>query len=219
MPAIARALSRPVVAIVAVGILAAILRFHDLGYPERRVFDEYYYPKSACIFLGYSDARCDINSADERFWRQDKLDTGAWVPPPLGKWAIAVGELTFGTDSLGWRVSSATAGTVIVVMIAIIAQLLFGSVLWTFVAGLLMTVENLSFVQSRIATLDVFVAFWIVTAFLFVLLDRRWIERRDAAIAERSAEMPGSSPVASPDPPLELGGAPTDASVLAAPDL
>jgi dolichyl-phosphate-mannose-protein mannosyltransferase len=219
MPAIARALNRPVVAIVAVGILAAILRFHDLGYPERRVFDEYYYPKSACIFLGYSDARCDINSADERFWRQDKLDTGAWVHPPLGKWAIAVGELTFGTDSLGWRVSSATAGTVIVVMIAIIAQLLFGSVLWTFVAGLLMTVENLSFVQSRIATLDVFVAFWIVTAFLFVLLDRRWIERRDAALAERNRDVTGTSPDASTDQPPALGATGTTTSALASSDL
>src|SRR3954451_18710785 len=219
MPAIARALSRPVVAIVAVGILAAILRFHDLGYPECRVFDEYYYPKSACIFLGYSDARCDINSADERFWRQDKLDTGAWVHPPLGKWAIAVGELTFGTDSLGWRVSSATAGTVIVVMIAIIAQLLFGSVLWTFVAGLLMAVENLSFVQSRIATLDVFVAFWIVTAFLFVLLDRRWIEWRDAALAERNRDVTGTSPDASTDQPRALGATGTTTSALASSDL
>jgi dolichyl-phosphate-mannose--protein O-mannosyl transferase len=87
-------------------------------------------------------------------------------------------------------------------MIAVIAQLLFGSVLWTFVAGLLMAVENLSFVQSRIATLDVFVAFWVVAAFLFLLLDRRWIERRDAALAEPAAPSPAQPPrnprVASP---------------------
>ena len=188
MPAIARALHRPVFAILAVGLLAAILRFHDLGYPERRYFDEYYYPKSACILLGYSNERCDINSPDERFWREDKLDTGAWVHPPLGKWAIASGEKLFGTESFGWRVSSATAGTLIVVMVMVIAQLLFGSVLWTFVAGLLMTFENLSFVQSRVATLDVFVAFWVVLAFLLLLLDRRWIGRRDDADAAAAAE-------------------------------
>src|ERR671916_1019128 len=140
MPAIVRALNRPVVAILAVGILAAVLRFHDLGFPERRVFDEYYYPKSACIFLGYSNERCDINSSDERFWREDKLDTGAWVHPPVGKWMIAVGELLFGTESFGWRVSAATAGTLIVVMLAMIVHLLFGSVLWTFVARVLVAI-------------------------------------------------------------------------------
>src|ERR671939_661255 len=120
MPAMARAVTRPVFAILAVGILAAILRFHDLGYPERRAFDEYYYPKSACILLGYSDARCDINSANERFWREDKWDTGAWVHPPLGKWMIAVGELAFGTDSFGWRVSGAFIGTATVMLLATI---------------------------------------------------------------------------------------------------
>jgi dolichyl-phosphate-mannose-protein mannosyltransferase len=163
-----------------------VLRFHDLGFPERRVFDEYYYPKSACILLGYSNDRCDINSADERFWREDKLDTGAWVHPPVGKWMIAIGELLFGTESFGWRVSSAAAGTLIVVMVALIAQLLFGSVLWTFVAGLLVALENLSFVQSRIGTLDVFVAFWVVAAFLLLLLDRRWIDARTPDAPPRS---------------------------------
>ena len=56
-------LNRPIVAVVAVGLLAGVLRFTHVGFPERRIFDEYYYPKSACVFLGYSDARCDINSA------------------------------------------------------------------------------------------------------------------------------------------------------------
>ena len=203
MLAFARALNRPVVAIVAVGLLAGVLRFHDLGFPERRYFDEYYYPKSACIFLGYSNERCDINSANERFWRRDKLDTGAWVHPPVGKWMIAVGELLFGTESFGWRVSSAAAGTLIVVMFALIVQLLFGSVLWTFVGGLLLALENLSFVQSRLATLDVFVAFWIVAGFLALLLDRRWIERRAAAGAASAAGSATLTPDRPSAEPLE----------------
>ena len=171
-------LNRPVVAIVAVGLLAGVLRFTHLGFPERRIFDEYYYPKSACIFLGYSDGRCDINSSEERYWRTARNDTGAWVHPPLGKWMIAVGELVAGTDSFGWRVSSAVTGTLSVVALALIAQLLFGSPLWTFVAGLLLATENLNFVQSRTSMLDIFVTFWIVAGFLCLLLDRRWIDRR-----------------------------------------
>ena len=178
LEAVRRFISKPVVAVVAVGLIAGILRFASLGTPPRRVFDEIYYSKSACIYLGYSNARCDTASNDERFWRTDKNDTGAWVHPPLGKWAIALGELAFGTDAFGRRVSSAAFGTATVIVLALMVQLLFGSPVWTFTGGLLLATENLSFVQSRVAMLDVLVAFWIALGFLFLLLDRRWIERR-----------------------------------------
>ena len=164
--------------VLAVGLIAGALRFTHLGYPQQRIFDEYYYSKSACIYLGYSNDRCDVNSSDERYWRENRNDTGAWVHPPLGKWMIAAGELAVGTDSYGWRVSSAVTGTATVMLLAVIVQLLFGSPLWTFVGGLLLAVESLNFVQSRTAMLDIFVTFWIVLGFVFLLLDRRWIDRR-----------------------------------------
>ena len=176
--------NRPLVAILAVAAIAGYMRFVHLAYPEHRVFDEYYYTKSACIFLDYSNERCDINSADERFWRDSEWDTGAWVHPPLGKWMIALGEMAFGTESMGWRASAALTGTATVVLLAVIVQLLFASPIWTFTGGLLLATEGLNLVQSRTGTLDIFVAFWVVLVFLFLLLDRRWIERRtDRAIA------------------------------------
>jgi dolichyl-phosphate-mannose-protein mannosyltransferase len=187
-------LNRPIVAIVAVGAIAGVVRFTHLGYPQQRVFDEYYYSKSACIFLGYSNERCDINSGDERYWRRERNDTGAWVHPPLGKWMIAVGELAFGTDSFGWRVSAAATGTATVIALAVIVQLLFASPIWTFTGGLLLAVEGLHFVQSRTAMLDVFVTFWIVLAFLFLLLDRRWIERRQPEPAPPQDAAENSTP-------------------------
>jgi dolichyl-phosphate-mannose-protein mannosyltransferase len=170
--------NRPVVAVLAVGLIAGYLRFMHLAYPEHRVFDEYYYTKSACILLGYSDQRCDINSADERFWRENEWDTGAWVHPPLGKWMIAAGEAVFGTESMGWRAGAAAAGTATVMLLAVIIQLLFASPIWTFTGGLLLATESLNLVQSRTGTLDIFVAFWVVLVFVFLLLDRRWIEDR-----------------------------------------
>jgi dolichyl-phosphate-mannose-protein mannosyltransferase len=186
-------INRPVVAILAVAAIAGYLRFVHLAYPEHRVFDEYYYTKSACIYLSYSNQRCDINSADERFWRDNEWDTGAWVHPPLGKWMIAVGEVAFGTESLGWRAGAAVTGTATVVLLAVIIQLLFASPIWTFTGGLLLATESLTFVQSRTGTLDIFVAFWVVLVFVLLLLDRRWIERRtDRAIAavEENADLP-----------------------------
>ncbi|HSL33074.1 MAG TPA: phospholipid carrier-dependent glycosyltransferase, partial [Candidatus Limnocylindrales bacterium] len=165
-----RRANRPAVAIVAVGLIAGVLRFWNLGYPPGYVFDEVYYAKSACIFLDYSNERCDIDSDDEEFWRDDKADTGAWVHPPLGKWMIAGGEAIFGTDSFGWRFAPAVLGTATVMLLALIAQLLFRSPIWTFTAGLLAATESLLFVHSRIAMLDGLVAFWIVLAFALALL-------------------------------------------------
>ncbi|GIV00318.1 MAG: phospholipid carrier-dependent glycosyltransferase [Actinomycetota bacterium] len=182
-----RVVNRPLVALVAVGIIAAFVRFAHLGYPQRRIFDEYYYSKSACIFLGYDNDTCDVNSHDERYWRRERRDTGAWVHPPLGKWTIALGELAFGVDPFGWRVASAVAGTLSVLAVAGLAQLSFGRPIWTFVAGLLLATESLHVVQSRVAMLDVFVAAWIVVGFLLLLLDRRWIERRTPSAAPEPA--------------------------------
>jgi dolichyl-phosphate-mannose-protein mannosyltransferase len=176
--AVFRRLNRPVVAILAVGLIAGYLRFMHLGYPDRTVFDEYYYPKSACIFLNYNNETCRIRSADERFWRENEWDTGAFVHPPVGKWMIALGELAFGVDPFGWRVGAAVTGTLTVMLLAGIVQLLWASPIWTLAGGLLLATESLNFVQSRTGILDIFVAFWIVLGFLLLLLDKRWIERR-----------------------------------------
>ena len=177
----------PTTAVLLVTLLAAGLRLWNLGTPPERIFDEFYYSKSACIFLGWSQERCSVDSEDERYWFRERHDVGAWVHPPLGKWAIALGELAVGTDAsdgldahdaFGFRVASAVAGTLTVTAFAILVQLLFGSALWTLVGGALLATEGLSIVQSRVAMLDVFVAFWIVVAFLSLVLDRRWITRR-----------------------------------------
>jgi dolichyl-phosphate-mannose--protein O-mannosyl transferase len=186
----ARWANRPSVAIVAVGMIAGILRLLNLGYPSDYVFDELYYAKSACIYLGYSNERCNVDSDDEVYWRNERNDTGAWVHPPLGKWMIAGGEAVFGTGSFGWRIAPALFGTGTVMLVALIGYLLFRSPLWAFTAGLLAATENLLFVHSRVAMLDGLVAFWIVLAFAFALLDRRWMDRRTPAAPVEVASTP-----------------------------
>ena len=111
-----------------------------------------------------------------------------------------MGIKAFGMDEFGWRFSSAVAGTAVVLIVAVMAQLLFGSALWTGLAGLLMAVENLNVVMSRTGLLDVHLEFWVVLGFLFVLLDRRWLERRQAADDEQTPAPP-DDPEAEPPPP------------------
>jgi dolichyl-phosphate-mannose-protein mannosyltransferase len=192
-----RLLNRPAVVILAVGLLAGGLRFWHLSSPADRIFDEVYYPKAGCILVGGTDAQCDVQSSAERYWRDKKWDVGSWTHPPLGKWMIGLGEKAFGFDSFGWRFSSATVGTLTVMAVALIAYLLFGSALWAAVAGLLMSVDGLSFVLSRTGLLDSFVAFWVTLGFLFLVLDRRWIDLRTPS--ERPAEESDEGPAPSPD--------------------
>jgi dolichyl-phosphate-mannose--protein O-mannosyl transferase len=199
-----RLVDRPVVALAAVALVAAVPRFWDLDRPSGRVFDEVYYSKAGCLFVGKPPSACGIASDAERYWVRTKHDVGSWVHPPLGKWAIGLGELAFGADALGWRVAPAVAGTLTAVLTAAIALLLFGEPRWAFVAGLLLAAEHLSFVQSRVAMLDVFVALWTVAAFLFLLLDRRWILRRTprpAPIAGGAGTGLEAPPEPAPAPP------------------
>ena len=93
---------------------------------------------------------CGLKSASEQ----------SWVHPPLGKLLIAAGESVFGATiegpnetPFGWRFSSVVAGTLSVVLIAMLAWILTRSVVWTGVAGLLLATENLHFVQSRMSML------------------------------------------------------------------
>jgi dolichyl-phosphate-mannose--protein O-mannosyl transferase len=181
---LARFLRRPVVALAIVAAVAGVLRFHHLGDPPSRVFDEVYYSKDACLYAGHSPRQCDITSGGERYWvvtRADDRGELSWVHPQLGKWAIAAGILGEGNRPFGWRVAAAAAGTAVCVMTALIAWLLFGSIAWTYASGLLLSTEMLNFVQSRTSMLDIFLAFWVVLGFLFLLLDRSWIERRTPA--------------------------------------
>ena len=166
MSAIAQRLNRPIVAILAVTAIAAFTRFDHLGSPPGFVFDEVYYPKAACILLGWSDEVCHVDSDDEKYWREHKWDVGSWVHPPLGKWEIALGIKAFGMNEYGWRFTSALAGTLVVTMTALMAQLLFRRTVWTFIGGLLIALEHLNVVMSRTALLDVHLELWVTAGFL-----------------------------------------------------
>jgi dolichyl-phosphate-mannose--protein O-mannosyl transferase len=178
-------ISTPLFVFIAVGIIAAVPRFYHLSDPHGRVFDEVYYTKDGCLYAGYPYKQCDLAAADEQ----------SWVHPPLGKWMIAAGIRMFGNTQFGWRVSAAFVGTLTCVLIAMLAWVLWRSALWAFVAGLLAATESLLVVQSRTALLDIFQAFWTVAAFLFLALDKHWIDRRTPLVVAEP-EAPDRAPPA-----------------------
>jgi dolichyl-phosphate-mannose-protein mannosyltransferase len=159
----------PVLVIVAVTAIAGGLRFYHLSSPHVYVFDEVYYAKDGCYDAGIPYKDCKLDHPGEQT---------VTVHPPLGRWIIAGGEAAFGNRPFGWRFSSAVAGTLSVALLAILAYVLFQSALWAGVAGMLLATENLNFVQSRVSMLDIFVALFVVAGMLFLVMDRRWVDRR-----------------------------------------
>ena len=171
MPGPSHRMNRPVVAVLAVAAIAGVIRYAAIDDPRELVFDETYYAKAGCIQV--TDARpkeCRVDPG--RAVLASTRDTGAWVHPPLGKITIGLGIRAFSMSSFGWRVTSALAGIGVAVFTALMAQLLFGRPVWTFVAGLLIAVDGPNVAHSRIALLDIHLAFWVSLGFLMLLLDR-----------------------------------------------
>ncbi|MDQ1129153.1 dolichyl-phosphate-mannose--protein mannosyltransferase [Microbacterium sp. SORGH_AS_0888] len=174
---------------IAVTVLAALLRFLDLGHPRAIVFDETYYVKDAWSqwVLGYPSAW--PADADKAFasGAVDVSETGASfvVHPPLGKWLIGAGMWLFGPgDSFGWRFSTALFGTALVLLVYLVTRTLTRSTPVATLAGGLMAIDGLAIVMSRVALLDVFLAFFVLLAFWFVLWDQRQhTARLDRALA------------------------------------
>lgn len=172
---------------VLVALIGGVLRFARLGEPDSLVFDETYYVKDAYSFLLSGYEREWPEEADESFNAGNPgviLETADYVVhPPVGKWMIAVGMALFGpSNPFGWRFSAAVVGTLSILILALVAQRLFGSPALGAIAGLLMAVDGQHLVHSRTSLLDVFLMFWVLVAFALLLLDRTWARRRLAAI-------------------------------------
>jgi len=170
-----------------VTLLAAVLRFWNLGHPQAIIFDETYYVKDAWTLLHHGYESTWPENADEDFARGDTdifLDEPNYVVhPPLGKWMIALGMAAFGADSaFWWRASTALAGTVAVFVLALVARRLWPSTIVAVIAAFLFAVDGNAIVMSRVALLDNWVMLFALVGFWFVLIDRdrsrRELDRR-----------------------------------------
>lgn len=169
----------------AVTLLALALRLHDLGRPRSFAFDETYYAKDAWSLLRFGYVQGYVDGADEQILagRTDGLwsgDPSMVVHPELGKWLIALGERAFGMDPFGWRVASAVAGALMVLVMVRLARRVTRSTALGLFAGLLLTFEGQHLVLSRLALLDIFLALFVLAAVSCHVADRDWTRARMA---------------------------------------
>jgi dolichyl-phosphate-mannose-protein mannosyltransferase len=171
---------------LVVVLFAAGLRFAYLSHPERIYFDETYYAENAAQLLDYGVEASPAVASDP----SKGVEPQFVVHPPLGKWLIAPGIAVFGDNSLGWRVSSAVAGTLLVAVTYFIALRLFRRRGVAALTAFLLSIEGLVLTMSRISMLDIFLALFVALGAWCLLIDR---DQRWAAVAPAEPTAEGAA--------------------------
>ncbi len=134
--------------IILLTLLMLAMHFAVIYYPRTIILDEAYYVNDARnIVSGNATLRAEH--------------------PPLGELLIASGIIMFGDNSLGWRFFAVLMGSAAIFLLYLICRRLEMSRRASFLASLLLALENLTFMQSSVAMLDVFslgfmfLAFWL----------------------------------------------------------
>ncbi len=171
---------------LAVTGLAFFLRWWKLGTPHQFSFDETYYAKDAWSMLNNGYVREYVKDADTTILNGNV--SGLWqdtpsmvVHPEVGKWLIALGEKGFGMDPFGWRIAAAVVGSLMVLVMCRFVRRVSGSTTLGLVGGLLLSLDGLHLVLSRLALLDIFLSFFILLGVHCVVADRQWFRSRLAA--------------------------------------
>ena len=146
---------RDTLLLIALLLLALVLRVINLDTPTKMYFDEIYYVDAA-----------------EDLWA-GKPDPNS-VHPPLGKWMVGLGmEATAklspdSSQQVGWRAASVVAGLLMVAMTYSMSLMLYRhNRVAAVAAGVFVATEHLHLSMTRIAMLDPFLA-------LFCLLGTWW---------------------------------------------
>ncbi|HEY1727475.1 MAG TPA: phospholipid carrier-dependent glycosyltransferase [Candidatus Baltobacteraceae bacterium] len=132
-------------------VFAFVLDFMWYWNPNERYFDEIYYPRSGIEYLKGVRINTDWEFPFE------------WTHPPLTKLLIALsiwmfGGVAHGDNGWGWRFLNVVCGTLMVPLCYVFAKRLLGSTLFASIAAFMLTFDGFRFVQSRIATPEIWVA-------------------------------------------------------------
>lgn len=150
----------PITAILAFSLA---IRLWRLNLPAGYIFDEVYYAKNANSLL---TSAVELNGQGQAEFV---------VHPPLGKWLIAIGIKIFGNNEFGWRFVAAIFGTLSILLLYLIVKKLFNSEFLSVTAALLMSLDGLNLVMSRVALLDIFLMVFILVTFYFLLINNLWM--------------------------------------------
>ncbi len=124
---------------VALGVAA---RVYHLGFPDKRMWDEVYFPVFARNYL-----------VGKNFFD---------LHPPLGKFIIAVGLLIYGDTPLGWRVMSDAFGVGMIFIAAGAGWYFLRDRAAALLMGLFVASETMFIVYSRAGLMDGILTFFVL---------------------------------------------------------
>lgn len=133
-------LSRSAVLAVAIFLVAHLALLIGLTTPEKFVFDEVHYVPAARQMLAPVMSQPMLNP----------------MHPPLAKELIAASIATFGDNALGWRYPATLFGALAIVAIYLCGLALFSAQGPAIAAALIAGLNQMLYVQARIAMLDIF---------------------------------------------------------------
>lgn len=88
--------------------------------------------------------------------------------PPLGKILISFGIAIFGMTAFGWRIVGTLFGVAMIPVMYMFGKKLFKGRFYAFCAAFLMMTDFMHFTQTRIATIDVYVTFFIILMYYYM---------------------------------------------------
>lgn len=88
--------------------------------------------------------------------------------PPLGKIFIALGIALFGMNPFGWRIVGTLFGIAMVPLVYLFAKRLTNHTPVSALACVLFTFDFMHFAQTRIATIDVYITFFVILMYYFM---------------------------------------------------
>lgn len=139
---------RPWIFIAILTVLSLAIRLFQIGKINSLIFDEVYFVAFAKNYLS-GTSFFDIH-------------------PPLGKLIIALGIKIFDDTPFGWRAMSAIFGTVLIPLIYLAGKELAGKTVGLF-AALIVALDGMILVYSRLGLMDIFLATFLIASFLFFL--------------------------------------------------
>lgn len=121
----------------------------EISFRNSMYFDEIYHARTAYEFL-------------------NGLTAYETTHPPLGKLFIAAGVAVFGMNPFGWRIAGTLFGIAMVPLVYLFARKLTDNTPLAALACFLFSFDFMHFTQTRLATIDVYITFFVILMYYFM---------------------------------------------------
>lgn len=121
----------------------------EISFRNSMYFDEIYHARTAYEFLNGMTAYENTH-------------------PPLGKLFIAAGISVFGMNPFGWRIAGTLFGIAMIPFVYLFAKRVTDNIPLAALACFLFSFDFMHFTQTRLATIDVYITFFVILMYCFM---------------------------------------------------